>query len=126
METTVKAYSLHQEHTEWLNKLSFYADDLTVMQGRLEEIVSKNNAPDFLAKAEHFQNQFIMRKEQIDVLRHDINDHETYVANKVSDNPAASGVTLHDHAKERDNVESFESAFNAMRREFVEFVSKYM
>lgn len=123
---TVKAYTLHEEHMQWLNKLSFYADDLTLLQRRLEEIVGKNNAPDFLAKAEHFQNQFIMRKEQIDELRHAIKDHETYVEGKVGNNPAANGVSLNDHAKEREDVESFENAFNTMRREFVEFAGKYM
>jgi hypothetical protein len=123
---TVKAYTLHEEHTQWLNKLSFYADDLTLLQRRLEEIVGKNNAPEFLATAEHFQNQFIMRKEQIDELRHAIKDHETYVEGKVGNNPAAHGVTLNDHGKEREDVEGFETAFNTMRRDFVEFAGKYM
>jgi len=122
----VKAYTLHEEHTGWLNKLHFYTDDLAVLQKQLELVVSKNNAPEFLALAEHFQNQFIMRKEQIDELRHAIKEHENYIESKVDTNPAAAHVSLHDHTKERNTVDSFEEAFNSLRREFIGFLSKYM
>ncbi len=122
----VKAFTLHEEHTTWLNKLNFYTDDLAVLQKQLQEVVSKNNAPDFLAHAEHFQNQFIMRKEQMDELRHAINEHESFVESKVDTNPAAAHVSLHDHSNERSSVDSFEEAFNALRREFIGFLSKYM
>ncbi len=123
---TKKAYSLHEEHKTWLNKLSFYADDINVLQNRLAEVAAKNTGTDVLAMVHHFENAFIMRLEQIDEMRHAINEHEGYVQNKVSHNPAADHLNLNDHPKERDTVESFEKAFAENRAEFIGFLSRVM
>lgn len=123
---TQKAFTLHEEHKIWLNKLSFYADDILILEKRLEEVTAKNTHADVLAMVHHFENQFIMRKEQIDELRHAINDHETYVENKVSHNPAADHLDLGDHATERTKMDSFEKAFADTRAEFISFLSKTM
>lgn len=123
---TQKAYTLHEEHKTWLNKLAFYADDLMVLEKRLQEVVSKNTDKEVLAMAHHFENQFIMRKEQIDEMRHSIKEHESYIANKISHNPAADHVDMHDHPKERNTIETFEKSFADTRTEFVSFLSKVM
>ena len=50
METQKPIYEIHALHTEWLNKLAFYADDLKVMQKRIEEVVAKNTDKTVLAR----------------------------------------------------------------------------
>jgi len=62
MKTGEKLYTQHADHTEWLSKLKFYADEITLMKGRLGELASKNNQSDVLAQVEHFQNQLIVQK----------------------------------------------------------------
>ncbi|UPT67576.1 MAG: hypothetical protein M0D57_02565 [Sphingobacteriales bacterium JAD_PAG50586_3] len=123
---TQKAYTLHEEHKIWLNKLDFYADDIMIQEKCLQEVVAKNTDKEVLAMAHHFENQFIMRKEQIDELRHSIKEHELFIANKISHNPAADHVDMNDHPKERDTIETFEKSFAESRTEFVGFLSKVM
>src|SRR6185295_14072078 len=109
---------LHAEHTEWLQKLDFYADEITIMKKRLEEIVSKNSSEEIRAQVEHFQNQVIVQKENIDELKHAIKDHENYIENRIDENPTASDHrSLHDHPKMRENVNGFEKTFNELRHE---------
>lgn len=123
---TKKAYALHEEHKAWLNKLNFYADDIAILQKRLEEVAAKNTSKEILAMVHHFENYFIMRKEQIDELRHGIKEHENFIENKVSHNPAADHLDLKDHAGERNVMESFEKTFAETRVDFISFLSKVM
>jgi len=118
---------LHEEHKTWLNKIAFYKDDLKIMRKRLEEIASKNTGKDVLALVEHFQNQFIVQDEAMDILKHDINDHETFIENKVNENSVALGKQkMHDHPKHRAEMEAFEKNFNSLRHEFIGFAAKWM
>lgn len=125
--TTKSIETLHAEHKEWLGKLDFYKDEIVIMRTRLEEIASKNTAKEILAQVEHFQNQLIVQKENIDEIRHAIKDHENYLENRVTENATASDQRqVHDHPKMRENVNGFEKTFNALRHEFNEFLSKTM
>ncbi|CAN5420370.1 hypothetical protein BH09BAC5_BH09BAC5_28520 [soil metagenome] len=118
---------LHTVHTEWLNKLAFYSDEIKVMKGRLEEIASKNNGKEIMAEVEHFQNQLIVQKENIDQTHHDIKAHENVIEANIDKNPTASDHRkLKDHPEMRDAVNSFEKVFNELRHEFNAFLSKTM
>jgi hypothetical protein len=118
---------LHTEHNEWLAKLDFYTDEIKIMTSRLNEIASKNNGKEILASVEHFQNQFIVQKENIDEIRHSIKDHENYIENRVEENPASSDQRqVHDHPKMRDTMNGFEKVFNELRQEFNGFLVKTM
>ncbi len=72
MNTGEKIYTQHADHTEWLSKLKFYTDEISILKGRLEEIASKNNQQNVLAQVEHFQNQLIVQKNNIDEISHTI------------------------------------------------------
>jgi hypothetical protein len=67
METKAKIYDQHAENTEWTSKLNFYKDDIKIMTGRLEEVASKNSSKEVLAQVEHFQNQLIIQRNNIDL-----------------------------------------------------------
>ena len=75
METTKTIYQLHEEHKTWLNKLLFYKDELSIMTNRLSEVSRKNTSREVLSLVDHFHNQLIIQKEQIDILNHDIKSH---------------------------------------------------
>ncbi len=122
-----KIFEMHQEHAEWLNKLSFYKDELSIMKNRLGEIAQKNTSGDVLAQVEHFQNQFIVQAEQLDILKHHINEHEEYLQQRLNENQvAADHKTSSDSPQIRESVESFERIFNGLRQEFNQFLSKTM
>ncbi|MFA9212287.1 MAG: hypothetical protein ACEQSR_00370 [Candidatus Methylacidiphilales bacterium] len=127
MSTQKHLTELHAEHKEWLNKLSFYKDDLTVMQSRLDEVASKNSSKDALVMIEHFQNQFKIQNEQIDILKHDINQHSANIESSISNNPVASDHrTMEDHAPERERMERFEELFASLRKDLFGFLAKWM
>jgi hypothetical protein len=125
MKTSI--YTQHFEHTEWLNALSFYKDELSILKSRLEEIARKNTSKEILARVEHFQNQFIIQEKNIDDIREEITKDEKKIAANVTNNPIA---TYHrkseDHSFERDEVESFEKNFEDLRKEFKTFLFKWM
>lgn len=127
METvTKKAYDLHAEHATWTNTLNFYKDEIIIFQKRIDEIASKNSSQDVLKLVESFYNRLKIQRNEIDNLKHNINDHETYIKNKVDNNPAADHKDLMDHKIERDSIETFEKMFAELRKELYSFLSKHM
>lgn len=127
METTKTVYELHEDHKIWLNKLEFYADEILIMQNRISEIVKKNTSKEVLSFIEHFQNQLIVQKEQIDILRHEVKSHEASIEVKADKKSVADeSQKFIDHTVQRDKIDSFERNFNELRKELIHFVSKWM
>ena len=124
---TKKIYELHEEHKEWLNKVAFYKDEATIMQNRVSEIASKNTSKEISGAIEHFQNQLIIQRNNLDELKHNITEHESYLVNKAKENPTAvDHKSVNDHPKMRDALNSFEKVFNDLRKELNVFLAKTM
>ncbi len=127
MKTGEKLYTQHADHTEWMSKLKFYADEITLMKGRLGELASKNNQSDVLAQVEHFQNQLIVQKNNIDELAHTMKVDESSLEKEVNKNPVAvDHREMPSHSKEKEAVDAFEKNFNELRAEFKTFAAKWM
>jgi hypothetical protein len=124
---TEKIYTQHEENTEWQNSLSFYKDELKIMQNRLGEIASKNSSKDILALVDHFQNQLIIQKEQIDWISHSINLSNDAINAEVKKNPTAvDHRTMSDHIAVRNSMEIFETIFTSLKKELNTFLSQWM
>ncbi|MCU0434256.1 MAG: hypothetical protein MUC87_12430 [Bacteroidia bacterium] len=120
-------YELHAEHREWLNKLAFYSDEIKYMTTRLQEVTVKNTGHDVLAQAEHFQNQFIIQRNHIDNLNHEIKEQEKLIESNINHNPVATDRRkADDHVEERDAMMQFEKIFNELRREYLAWLGKVM
>ncbi|WKZ67557.1 MAG: hypothetical protein QY325_06430 [Flavobacteriales bacterium] len=118
---------LHFDHMEWINALKFYKDEVGIFEHRLEDIVRRNNKTEVLAELEHFQNQFIREKEVIDVLRHDIKEHENFLEKESKENPVAIDHRhYHDHAGLRDRFQTFEKLYRELKGEFHQWLAKRM
>jgi hypothetical protein len=127
MSTQKYLTDLHHDHKEWLNVLSFYEDDVKTMRKRLEEVASKNSDREMHGWVERFQNKLIIQSEQIDILKHDINDCESEIIKNVEDNPTASDRRkIDDHTELRDRFQTFELLFNKLRKDLNAFVAKWM
>lgn len=97
------------------------------MQNRISEIAKKNTSKEVLSFVEHFQNQLIVQKEQIDILNHDIKKHESFLETAANTNPTAvDHQKFPDHLIHRDSVENFEKIFNDLRKELIGFLSKWI
>ncbi len=114
------------EHQEWLKSVEFYDQDLDTLEKRLMEIVTKNNTRDVMAGVEHFQNQFIVQRNNIDELRHSINEHAGKVASdaQVHQGRMETGL-VGEHDGLADQVRSFEKIFNELRHEYNLFLAKW-
>jgi hypothetical protein len=118
---------LHFEHQLWLNELKFYNDELKIYQNRLEEVALKNNAPEVNKQVGHFQNQFIIQKEQLDILHHLIKEHEQWLTKYAKENPIAIDKKLFaNHIDMSDKAEMFKKIYTELKKEFNRFVAAYL
>lgn len=120
-------YGQHEENLGWINKLFFYKDEIAIMQKRLEEIVKANTTKEVLAQVEHFQNQLIVQRNNIDTIKHDVNINESHLEKNINDNPVAvDHRKVEDHKEEREKVEAFEKNFLELRNDLKVFLAKWL
>lgn len=123
---TQKAYTLHVEHSQWLENLRFYSDELRFLKDKLSEVTAKYTSASVLKQSEHYQNQFIIQENEIAELKHFINEHERFIEKNLGSNPAADHKSMADHLMERDRMETFEKLFKELKTDFKKFLSKTM
>ncbi len=118
---------LHFEHKQWSKELLFWGDEIKTYQNRLEEVVSRWTDKDILAQLEHFQNQFILHQEVMDILLHDINAHESELAKFAEAHQVAiDHVHFEDHSGFRTRMDRQRELYNDMKKEFFSFLRKTM
>lgn len=117
----------HLENQDWLKRLDFYKEEITILKERLDEVTKKNNASDFLKDVEHFQNQFIVQRNNIDELAHSIKKNEQGLVKEVNSNPVAvDHRKVENHLAEEEFIVYFEKNFAELRGEYNRFLSKWM
>jgi NAD-dependent SIR2 family protein deacetylase len=117
----------HLENQDWLKRLDFYKEEITILKERLDEVTKKNNASDFLKDVEHFQNQFIVQRNNIDELAHSIKMNEQGLVKEVNSNPVAvDHRKVENHLAEEEFIVYFEKNFAELRGEYNRFLSKWM
>ncbi len=115
------------DHSFWRKGLEFYADDIQIMETRLAEVASKNNSFEARQGVEHFQNQFIIQRNNMDELNHEIN---LYVQKLGDDSQKHQGrvevsmITEHDTLQKKYEV--FEKIMNGIRHEFNDYLGNWM
>jgi hypothetical protein len=120
-------YKQHDENTDWMSRVAFYKDEITILQGVLSEIASKNTGDEALKEVEHYQNQFIVQRDNLDQLAHNIRLNEQKFQQEVNDNPVAvDHRRMEYHQAEKDFIEYFENNFKGLRTDFKTFSSKWM
>ena len=127
--TTTKKHigDLHADHQLWLSDASFYADELRIWQKRLDEVAQKNTKPAAAAQVEHFQNQLIIQKEQLDIVNHEVKGHEQFLATFAAEHPVAIDHKLFaNHETILDKIEIFKKLYAELKNEFTHFLSAVM
>lgn len=118
---------LHYEHRLWLNELSFYKEELTILEHRLGEIIAKNTGNEAEVGVESFQNRFHLQREHISEIKHRIKKHEQFLATYAKDHPiAVDHVHFTDHTDIREQFERFRELYQEMKHEFNHFAVKWM
>lgn len=127
MTTKVNIIDQHLENQDWSKRLDFYKEEITILKERLDEVTGKNNASDFLKDVEHYQNQFVVQRNNIDELAHAIKKNEHGLVQEVHTNPiAVDHRKVENHDSEADFIGYFEKNFAELRSEYNKFLSKWM
>lgn len=127
MTTKANIFDQHSENQNWLKSLEFYKEEISILNKRLQEVTGKNNAPDFLKEVEHYQNQFIVQRNNIDELAHSIKMNEKQIEKEVIANPVAvEHRKVENHEPEADFLGYFEKNTAGLRTEYNKFLSKWM
>ncbi|MFM7472561.1 MAG: hypothetical protein ACKO00_01420, partial [Crocinitomicaceae bacterium] len=127
MQTKEFIYDQHQKHLDYLNRLEFYTEEIAILKERLSEVTLKNTDKEVLKQVEHFQNQFIIQRNNIDELKHTIKIHENELQMVVAKNSTAvehRKVIVDD--KTQAFMSYFEQNFNELRKEFNLFLRDWM
>lgn len=126
-ENKVYLSDLHFEHVQWLNELRFWEEEIKSFNKRLGEVVVRYTANEIRVKIEHFQNQFILHDEVIDILKKDVKTHEKAIANYAEEHPVAiNRVHFDDHTELRDKMDTQRKIYNELKLEYFDFLSRMM
>lgn len=118
---------MSSEHSDWRRGIEFYRQEMEILKKRLAEVSQKYTRTEVKAEVEHFQNQFIVQRNNLDDLKHAIGVHERHLNQDAGqlDNHIANS-TLAEHDELRDRFADLEKTINDLRHEFNRFLARYM
>jgi hypothetical protein len=125
MTTLTYLYELHNIYKSWLNALALADDEIALFKVNLEKVLSANNKHEITAQVEQFQNQFITHLNELQMIRHDVNEAEKNLEKNIADNPVAA-----DHRKIeadqglKERVQQFQKMFLDLKHNYNTFLSK--
>ena len=128
MIATLSIRSLHREYQLWTRELSFYKEQIKIFENQLAAVLNRNNRNGVSAQVEHFQNQFILQKEVIDYLKHDLNVSERQLAGfaqKLS-GEGIENIKMDNHGKLRERIISFRRIYGEIKKEFQRFEMRWL
>ena len=107
----------------WLRSLEFLRQENSHLKNRLAEVVDGSTDRDFLAQAEHFQNQFIIKDEYLDEIRHDVNGQERSLLGQVRRRETGMDELLRQvQRKLRGQMDYLEREFTGLRNQFNDYI----
>ena len=128
MTPTISIRSLHLEYQLWTRELIFYKEEIKIFEDHLQMLLERNNTNGVPAQVEHFQNQFILQKEVIDFLKHDLIVSERQLASFVHDMSAdgIDSIKMDNHGRLRERTVTFRKIYKEIKTEFRRFESHWM
>lgn len=123
-EKISKSEQFFHENETWERTLQFYKMENSFLMNRLAKIVDEKTDKDFLALAEQFQSQFILKDEFLNELLHDSHALQLQLQNGFEKN-----IYIPDHKaikkqqKLRNEIEYLEKDFIRLRNEFNKYLA---
>jgi hypothetical protein len=122
--TSSKLEQFHHENLTWGRSLDFFKQENAYLKNRLSQVVDKNTDREFLAQAEHFQNQFIIKDEFVDQLKHDVNEQErTLRIRYMATGNSVDDKIIERQQKLREQMHYLEKDFTQLRNEFNNYLT---
>ena len=111
-----------QECMAWERLLDFFKQENSHLKIRLSEVLDNKTDKDFLALAEHFQNQFILKDEFVDEMSHDVREQEKTLVIVAEKKAIIEERLIKKQQKIRNEMEFLEKDFNRMKNEFNKYL----
>ena len=111
-----------QECMAWERLLDFFKQENSHLKTRLSEVLDNKTDKDFLALAEHFQNQFILKDEFVDEMSHDVREQERTLVVVAEKKANIEERLIKKQQKIRNEMEFLEKDFNRMKNEFNKYL----
>lgn len=125
METKKLIQELHADNLEWLNRLSFYEDEILFLQNQVEKIAAKNTADSILALCESFTNRLTIQRNYIHQIRDGVKMQErSLVLEEIADPVAAENRYYPDEEEQRMDMEKLERIYADLKADLLQFFSK--
>ncbi len=93
------------QHEAWLNQIRHWESEVNDLESLNGEVAGRSETREFQKKVEHFQNQFIVQKNRLDQMKHNI---------KIYGGDLAKGQT---------EMDEYAGYFNGLKAEFESFTS---
>ncbi|SEP41589.1 hypothetical protein SAMN05428947_115108 [Mucilaginibacter sp. OK283] len=127
MKNHVNIKHIKNLNNDGLRGISFYKQELGIMQERLQEIAADNTAREVQEKVEHFQNQFLIHGNYLDELKHDIHGNDQDIeAELLRTGTTVSESVATEHTRIHERYLNEERMFNDLRHEFNRLAAKWM
>jgi len=110
-----------------MRSLLFYKEEINVLQERLEEVAAKNTSFEARQGIEHFQNQFVMHRNNIDELKHKVNLFYEELSKDTHEHEGRiDQVRIEEQSALNDEFLTLEKVIKEMKKDFQVFLGKWM
>ena len=107
-----------QECAAWLRLLDFFKQENSYLKTRLSVVLDHKTDKDFLNKAEHYQNLFILKDEFINEIAKDAKMHEEKLKQASQLKKSLEEKLIRQQQKLRNEVEHLEKEFTRLKNDF--------
>jgi hypothetical protein len=122
MSGSNKTEQFLHENITWKRLLDFFIQENSFLKTRLSEVVDRETDKTFIANAEHFQNEFILKDEYIHDIERDIKEQEknlqlTFTQKRMPDNNISKK-----QEKLRNEISNLEKEFLNLKNQFNKYL----
>jgi hypothetical protein len=123
----IKTDQFHHENMTWDRLIDFLKQENSFLKNRLAQVLDHNGPgmDQFIAEAEHFQTQFILKDEFFNELKQDIEDQEKKLNQAFpQENSVIIGKIIKQQEKLRNEIAYLEKDFARLKNEFNNYLLK--
>jgi len=111
------------DHAEWIDKLKSYKNEIASLEGSLSSLAGVTRKPEVLARVEHFQNQFIVQKSNVNDILHAVKMDQKEAYFELITKPNSETRTLAE-VRSKDLAETFVKTMDELKNDFSKFMTK--
>jgi hypothetical protein len=122
MTGSKKTEQFLHENITWKRLLDFFIQENSFLKTRLSEVVDMETDKLFIAQAEHFQTEFLLKDEYIHDIEHDIKEQEKNLKSTLTQKKAPEYKTCKKQEKLRNEISYLEKEFSHLKTQFNKYL----